>query len=316
MCWKTKLINNAQTSKKFFHFLLQRAKNDTIFRVSSSLSYTSLIAIVPLFAIGLAIFSAFPGFNAIKDQFQDFILKNFVPDIGQEISQYFVGFLNASAQMTTIGVVGLAVTSIMLLSTIENSLNFIFKVYKPRNIKTKITLYWTVITLGPILLGAAFSLRSYLFALQKIMPEEISQSMFIGNLIPSLMTMLVLVMVYTLVPNKKVPLLNAFAGALVAVFLFWVLRKVFGILVIENATYKTLYGALATLPVFLIWMYLSWSVVIFGAVVTASLDDFKEENKELNKEKQREFKIVEYKENFPQRKNKKRTKKFLPKEQK
>ncbi len=316
MCWKTTLINKAQTSKKFFHFLLQRAKNDTIFRVSSSLSYTSLIAIVPLFAIGLAIFSAFPGFNSIKDQFQDFILKNFVPDIGQEISQYFVGFLNASAQMTTIGVVGLAVTSIMLLSTIENSLNFIFKVYKPRNIKTKITLYWTVITLGPILLGAAFSLRSYLFALQKIMPEQISQSMFIGNMIPSIMTMLVLVMVYTLVPNKKVPLLNAFVGALVAVFLFWVLRKVFGILVIENATYKTLYGALATLPVFLIWMYLSWSVVIFGAVVTASLDDFKEENKELNKEKQREFKIVEYKENFPQRKNKKRTKKFLPKEQK
>ncbi len=316
MCWKTTLINKAQTSKKFIHFLLQRAKNDTIFRVSSSLSYTSLIAIVPLFAIGLAIFSAFPGFNAIKDQFQEFILKNFVPDIGQEISQYFVGFLNASAQMTTIGVVGLAVTSIMLLSTIENSLNFIFKVYKPRNIKTKITLYWTVITLGPILLGAAFSLRSYLFALQKIMPEQISQSMFLGSLIPSLMTMLVLVMVYTLVPNKKVPLLNAFAGALVAVFLFWVLRKVFGILVIENATYKTLYGALATLPVFLIWMYLSWSVVIFGAVVTASLDDFKEENKELNKEKQREFKIVEYKENFPKRKNKKRTKKFLPKEQK
>lgn len=312
MCWKTTLINKAQTSKKFFHFLLQRAKNDTIFRVSSSLSYTSLIAIVPLFAIGLAIFSAFPGFNAIKDQFQEFILKNFVPDIGQEISQYFVGFLNASAQMTTIGVVGLAVTSIMLLSTIENSLNFIFKVYKPRNIKTKITLYWTVITLGPILLGAAFSLRSYLFALQKIMPEQISQSMFIGNMIPSIMTMLVLVMVYTLVPNKKVPLLNAFVGALVAVFLFWVLRKVFGILVIENATYKTLYGALATLPVFLIWMYLSWSVVIFGAVVTASLDDFQEENQE----KQREFKIVEYKENFPQRKNKKRTKKFLPKEQK
>lgn len=274
MYWKTKFKNAAETAKNFLIFLVRRAKNDTIFRVSSSLSYTSLIAIVPLFVIGLAIFSAFPGFTTIKGQFQDFILKNFVPDIGQEISQYFVSFLNASAQVTTIGVVGLAVTSIMLLSTIENSFNFIFKVYKPRNIKTKITLYWTVITLGPILLGAAFSLRSYLFTLQNLMPEGIGKSMYFSQMIPSLITMLVLVMVYVLVPNKKVKISNAFVGAFIAVLLFGVLRKSFGILVIENATYKTLYGALAALPVFLIWMYLAWSVVIFGAVVTAALEEY------------------------------------------
>lgn len=286
MYWKTKFKNAAVTLKKFLIFLVRRAKNDTIFRVSSSLSYTSLIAIVPLFVIGLAIFSAFPGFTTIKEQFQDFILKNFVPDIGQEISQYFVSFLNASAQVTTIGVVGLAVTSIMLLSTIENSLNFIFKVYKPRNIKTKITLYWTVITLGPILLGAAFSLRSYLFTLQNLMPEELSNSMYLSQMIPNLITMLVLVMVYVLVPNKKVKISNALVGAFIAVLLFWVLRKSFGILVIENATYKTLYGALAALPVFLIWMYLAWSVVIFGAVVTAALEEYQAieaENAEENK---------------------------------
>ena len=161
MYWKTKIRDAAITTKNFLAFLFRRVQNDTIFRVSASLSYTSLIAIVPLFAIGLAIFSAFPGFVAIKEQFQDFILKNFVPDIEQEISHYFVDFLNATAQMTTIGVIGLVITSILMLSTIENSLNFIFKVYKPRNIKTKITLYWTVITLGPLLLGTAFSLKSY-----------------------------------------------------------------------------------------------------------------------------------------------------------
>lgn len=301
MYWKTKFKNAAEIVKNFLIFLVRRAKNDTIFRVSSSLSYTSLIAIVPLFVIGLAIFSAFPGFTIIKDQFQDFILKNFATGIGEEISQYFVGFLNASAQITTIGVVGLAVTSIMLLSTIENSLNFIFKVYKPRNIKTKITLYWTVITLGPILLGAAFSLRSYLFTLQSLMPEGISNSMYLGQMLPNLITMLVLVMVYVLVPNKKVKISNAFVGAFIAVILFWVLRKSFGILVIENATYKTLYGALATLPVFLIWMYLAWSVVIFGAVVTAALEEFQmhdnekaSENKELDT-RQRYFPKKRYK---------------------
>ncbi len=312
MYWKTKFKNAAETLKNFLIFLVRRAKNDTIFRVSSSLSYTSLIAIVPLFVIGLAIFSAFPGFITIKTQFQDFILKNFVPDIGQEISQYFVSFLSASAQITTIGVVGLAVTSIMLLSTIENSLNFIFKVYKPRNIKTKITLYWTVITLGPILLGAAFSLRSYLFTLQSLMPEGISNSMYLSQMIPNLITMLVLVMVYVLVPNKKVKISNAFVGAFIAVLLFWVLRKSFGILVIENATYKTLYGALAALPVFLIWMYLAWSVVIFGAVVTAALEEYQA----FEDEKAEENKRLAEKTPLAKIKKVKNIKKLLQKEQK
>ncbi len=312
MYWKTKFKNAAETAKNFLIFLVRRAKNDTIFRVSSSLSYTSLIAIVPLFVIGLAIFSAFPGFTTIKGQFQDFILKNFVPDIGQEISQYFVSFLNASAQVTTIGVVGLAVTSIMLLSTIENSFNFIFKVYKPRNIKTKITLYWTVITLGPILLGAAFSLRSYLFTLQNLMPEGIGKSMYFSQMIPSLITMLVLVMVYVLVPNKKVKISNAFVGAFIAVLLFGVLRKSFGILVIENATYKTLYGALAALPVFLIWMYLAWSVVIFGAVVTAALEEYQA----IEDEKAEENKHLEEKTPLAKIKKVKNIKKLLQKEQK
>lgn len=312
MYWKTKFKNAAETLKNFLIFLVRRAKNDTIFRVSSSLSYTSLIAIVPLFVIGLAIFSAFPGFTTIKGQFQDFILKNFVPDIGQEISQYFVSFLNASAQITTIGVVGLAVTSIMLLSTIENSLNFIFKVYKPRNIKTKITLYWTVITLGPILLGAAFSLRSYLFTLHSLMPEGISNSMYLSQMIPNLITMLVLVMVYVLVPNKKVKISNAFVGAFIAVLLFWVLRKSFGILVIENATYKTLYGALAALPVFLIWMYLAWSVVIFGAVVTAALEEYQA----IEDEKVEENKRLAEKTPLAKIKKVKNIKKLLQKEQK
>ena len=312
MYWKTKLTQAAKTGKNFLIFLFRRAKNDTIFRVSSSLSYTSLIPIVPLLVIVLAIFSAFPGFINMKIQFQEFILKNFVPDIGQEISQYFVSFLNASAQITTIGVVGLVVTSIMLLSTIENSLNFIFKVYKPRNIKTKITLYWTVITLGPILLGAAFSLRGYLFTLQSLMPEEISNSMYFSQMLPGLITMLVLIMVYVLVPNKKVKISNALVGAFIAVLLFGALRKGFGILVIENATYKTLYGALAALPVFLIWMYLAWSVVIFGAVVTAALEEYQAMEAEKAEENKR------LAENTPLAKIKKvkNIKKLLQKEQK
>lgn len=314
MYWKTKISHAMVTTKNFLSFLFRRAQNDTIFRVSASLSYTSLIAIVPLFAIGLAIFSAFPGFNSIKEQFQDFILKNFVPDIEQEISHYFVDFLNATAQMTTIGVIGLVITSILMLSTIENSLNFIFKVYKPRNIKTKITLYWTVITLGPLLLGTAFSLKSYLFTLQKFMPDDIvSSQFFLSSLLPTLITMLTLIMVYVLVPNKKVKFTNAVLGSITAVILFWFLRKGFGLIILKSATYKTIYGALATLPIFLIWMYSAWAVVIFGAVVTAALEEFQQQD---NKEETHEIKAKTRIFTLRGKKNKEHAKKLLQKEQK
>ena len=288
MYWKTelksKLRKHTETIREFLFFLGRRAQNDTIFRVAASLSYTSLIAIVPLFAIGLSVFSAFPVFDSVKEQIQDFLLRNFVPTIEQEVSQYLIEFIDASAQLTTIGVVSIAITAILMLSTIENSLNFIFKVTRPRRLTTKITLYWTVITLGPLLLGTAFSMRGYLFTLQKFMPQDIAATeILISKLIPSMITMLLLVLVYVLVPNKKIKIGNAFVGSLVAVIMFAFLRKGFAYFMIKAATYKTLYGALATLPVFLIWMYLAWAVVIFGAVVTAALEEYQKLDKRFLK---------------------------------
>ena len=199
------------------------------------------IAIVPLLAIGLAIFSAFPVFSGIREQVQDFAIKNFMPNAEQEFSQYFSNFITASAQLTTIGVIGLITTTILMLSTIENSLNFIFKVNKARNIKTKITLYWTVITLGPLFVGAAFSLKGYMYALQRYMPDSIASSpFFLSTIVPSIMTILSLIMVYVLVPNKKVKVSSALIGAITAIILFWILRTFFGLMIVNNAIYKTL----------------------------------------------------------------------------
>lgn len=309
-CLHLKLATAAVTLRKYLIFLGRRAQSDTIFRVAASLSYTSLIAIVPLIAIGLAIFSAFPVFQGIKDQLQEFAIQNFVPNIEQEITQYFSEFINATAKLTTIGVIGIAVTAILLLSTIENSLNFIFKVYKPRNIKTKITLYWTVITLGPLLLGTALSLRGYVYTLQKFMPESIISSQFyLSTLIPALFTILALVLLYALVPNRKVRLSHALIGAVSAMLMFYIMRKFFGLVISASATYQTLYGAMATIPVLLVWIYCSWVVVLFGAVVTASISEFQNEQREENDEKtnnkQQFYKKMRY-----------RTKKYLPKEQK
>ena len=274
MTIQEKLYSKLNTVKNFILFLIARTKSDTILRVASSLSYTSLIALVPLFAIGLAIFSAFPVFSGVREQLQSFLLTAFTPDIGSEIEEYFDSFIGATSGLTTLGVVGLAITAILMLSTIENSFNFIFKVTKARRLTTKITLYWTVITLGPLLLGAALSLRGYI----QMMPQELVNTSAFRLALPNILTILFLVLVYMLVPNRKVKILHAMTGSFVAVILLSLLRTFFKTIVVNGAMYKTLYGALATLPILLVWMYCVWAVVIFGAVITSALGEFKEEN--------------------------------------
>lgn len=275
MCWKTKMLETGRKIREFSYFLIKRAQNDTVLRVASSLSYTSLIALVPVLAIALAVFSAFPVFSDVRQQIQDIIVQNLVPDAGQDISMYFTQFINATAKLTTIGVVGIALTAILLLSTIENSFNFIFKVTRPRRFTTKITLYWTTITLGPLLLGAAFSLKGFA-AFNDVLQSVPEIQVVLGSVLPFFLTWLVLTCVYVFVPNKKVGFLNAVAGAFVAMCLFWVLKSGFALFMVKNNTYKTLYGAVAAVPLMLIWMYLYWAVVIFGAVFTAALEEYRQ----------------------------------------
>lgn len=283
MCGKTKLLEYIEIVRKFMYFLVKRAQHDTVLRVASSLSYTSLIALVPLLAVALAIFSAFEGFSGVREQVQEFLISNLMPDAGQDINVYFTEFINATAKLTTIGVVGIVLTAILLLSTIENSFNFIFKVNRPRRITTKITLYWTVITLGPLLLGTAFSLKGYV-AFNNVLQSVPNLQVFMGSILPFILTWLVLTGVYIFVPNKRVGFINALIGAFVAMFLFWVLKNGFALFMLKNNVYKTLYGAVAVVPLMLVWMYLYWAAVIFGAVVTAAIQEYKElDRRNLNK---------------------------------
>lgn len=273
---KQKLRDIVKFSRLFIKYLRIHLKDTMVLRVAASLSYTTLIAVVPLLAIALAIFSAFPVYQSIRAQVQDFLIHYFVPDIGQNVQNYMIEFIGASAQLTTIGVIGIAVTAILLLSTIENSFNFIFKVKKHRSLATKITLYWTIITLCPLLLGAAFSLKGYIVTIKYFSNENLTDFNFVTSVIlQNLLTFSVLLLSYIVVPNKKIRLSSAVFGALVAFLSMTVLRHSFGYFLVLNVTYKTLYGALASFPILLIWMYLWWTAILFGAVFTSVLEEFR-----------------------------------------
>ncbi len=253
-------------------FIAKSVRKANLLQVSSSLSYTTLIAIVPVIAVALAIFSAFPAFDAIKQDLQDFVLQNFVPSATDTVYQYVTSFVEATGKLTIWGVVGIAVTSILLLSTIENAFNNVFNVEKHRPMVSKILLYWTVLTLGPLLLGASFSLSSSF-----IKNHNYDYSYF-SRMLPYCLMWLAVFILYVFVPNCKVPLKPALLGSFISSILFMILKSGFGAYVKAVTTYQTLYGALAVLPFFLVWMYVSWAVILLGAAITVAISEYSRED--------------------------------------
>lgn len=269
---------NIEEFRKFNRLFIKKLhlhlRDTALLRVAAALSYTSLIAVVPLISIALAIFAAFPMFADVRAQVQEFLIQYFVPDLGPNLQKYMAEFVGAAAKLTTLGVIGIAVTAVLMLSTIENSFNFIFKVKKHRRLATKITMYWTILTLSPLLLGAAFSLKGYMLTLRYFSDDAAQGWWLVGTvLVHAVLAFSFLLVAYVVVPNKKVRLLSAFWGAVTAFILMSMLRYGFGYFLALNVTYKTLYGALATVPLLLIWMYSWWAVVLFGAVVAATMEE-------------------------------------------
>ncbi|MCF8480343.1 MAG: YihY family inner membrane protein [Rhodospirillum sp.] len=249
---------------------------ENIPRMAASLSYTSLLALVPLISIALAILAAFPAFDGVRSRMMEWAVETFLPYQVGEIQDRIEAFVGAAAGLTAIGVVGLAVTAIMLLVTIESALNTIFQVEKPRHPIARIQVYWAVLTIGPLLMGVSFSLSSYLAAARSLVSHDVIAPItgLLPALGPHILTMVAMSLLYILVPNRPVRVRHAVLGGLVATVLSAGLRQGFLLYVTSGQSYETLYGALAVLPIFLIWMYLSWVVVLLGAVTAANLPNW------------------------------------------
>ncbi len=242
-------------------------------RVAASLSYTSLLALVPLAAIAVAVMSAFPVFDTAQSELGDLIFTYVAPHAGDQVQQYLDRFVGNTGQLTTVGVVGLAVTTLLLLSTIESAFNVIWGVTEPRALVTRLIAYWTTVTLGPLLLGAGISLSTYLFAAGLGGGIDLgiggAREAMIGTL-PVLLTAVGLTVLYVALPARKAEWHHALVGALVAAILFETLKKGFGLYVGAAGNFTSIYGPLAALPLFLMWMYFAWAVILFGAVIAAA----------------------------------------------
>ena len=257
----------------FTRLVLARFGRDQCMRISAALSYTSLLALVPLGAIAFAILKAFPVFDNIQGQIKALLFENFLPESVEGAQAYFDRFIGQTEGLTAIGIVVLAVTAILLLSTIEAALNSIFHVKAKRPFVPRLMMFWAVITLGPLLLGGSLSLGTYLYALTEWAGADKIPGLggVATRLLPSVLAIFAFTVFYAIVPYRPVRTLHALIGGISAGVLFGILRKLFALYMSAFPAYQTIYGALATVPIFLIWMYLSWAVVLIGAEIAASL---------------------------------------------
>jgi membrane protein len=258
----------------FLRFLWQRFLEDRCLQAAAALAYTSVFALVPLFATLLAILTAFPVYAEWRESVTQFVFRNFVPAAGDMVQNYFTAFAANASKATAIGVLVLLFSSISLMLSIEDAFNRIWRISKGRPALARVVIYWSLLTLGPLLLVAMLAMTSYVFALPLLDDAEYSLKTHLLGATPFLIQLLLLFAAYELVPHRRVRMRHAFAGALLATILIELAKRGFAAFVTYSASYEQVYGTLAIVPIFIFWVYLAWVLVLLGASLTASLAAF------------------------------------------
>lgn len=257
---------------EFCRFLVQRFLVDRGPQSAAALTYTTLFAVVPMMTVTFAMLSAIPAFQGVGEQIQMYIFSNFIPSTGATIQEYLVAFTNQARQLTWFGVGFLMATALMMMLTIEKAFNLIWRVRQPRRGMSSFLLYWAILSLGPLLLGAGFAMSTYIASLSLLSgPYALLGAGTMLKLMPLLLSVAAFTLIYAAVPNTRVPLRHALAGGLFTAVLFEAAKQVFGLYVSYFPSYQLIYGAFAAVPLFLLWIYLSWMIVLFGAELVCGL---------------------------------------------
>lgn len=237
---------------------------------AAALSYTSLLSVVPLMTVSFTVMTAFPIFRQVGQQIQTFIFENFVATSAQIVQTNITKFAGQALNLSATGLIFLLVTALLMIFNMEQAFNVIWRVKKPRMRLNAFMLYWGLLTFIPILLGVGFAISSYIFSLPLV--EGTTQYLGLKGpflaLSPYLLTFIAFTVLYITLPNRKVYIKHAMAGGGLATLLFEFAKYGFGLYVLHFPTYELLYGTLAAIPIFLVWVYLSWLIILFGAVVT------------------------------------------------
>jgi membrane protein len=267
----------SKATPSFLRYLLARFQSDGCTTAAAALGYTSLLAIVPMLTIALSMFAAFPSFAGMRDSMLQSLFNNLAPSLGATVQTYLNTFMDNAGKATGAGIVGLAVTAILLIHTIQTAFDRIFGSTSRKTQWNRFPIYWALLTLGPILFGVSFSISTYFF--QKAGDADfygISTGVqILGNILPFVLEAIGFALFYRLMPTRPVLIPDAIWGGLTAAFLFEAVKRLFGLYLSYMPSYQALYGALATIPIFMVWMYLAWVITLIGAEITAALPEWR-----------------------------------------
>ncbi len=267
---KTTAIHTVIKIYRYFLFVIRRFMEDDCIYRASALTFTSLLAIVPLMSVTVTILAAFPVFKKLVTPVQNFIFTNFIPATGQVVQTYLQGFAAQASKLSVLGMMFLLVTAVLMMFTIERAMNQIWRVRIQRKGISAFLLYWAVLSLAPVLMGLSFAVSSYLISLPLLSGAAatfgISKKWFL-QMTPFILTVVTFTFLYVAVPNCKVRFWHGFVGALVSAILFELAKLSFRYYLSSYDTYELLYGAFATVPLFFLWVYWVWIIVLLGGEV-------------------------------------------------
>lgn len=253
--------------------LRERFREDRLGVTASSLTFTTIISLVPLFTVGLAVFSAFPMFGRMQAGLQKWLVESLIPEaIARQVLMYLNQFAAKAGQMGWTGAAILLVTALALVLTIDRKLNDIWRVRRPRPLAQRVLVYWAVLTLGPLVLGASISLTSYAVSVNRGLVGALPGGVrLVLDVLELVLVTGGFTLLYRFVPHTQVAWRHALLGGVFVALGLEGAKRLLGWYVTAVPTYATVYGAFATVPILLIWIYLLWVIVLLGAVVTAYL---------------------------------------------
>ncbi|OUR75214.1 hypothetical protein A9Q75_18095 [Colwellia psychrerythraea] len=272
---ETRLVNFWHDNKGLLFYFTRRVQREQIQVVAGYLSYVCLMSLVPLMVVMLSVMTAFPLFAELQQSIEQFVYQNFVPAAGDVVQKYLTGFVANASKMSAVAISFLFLAALLLISSIDNTFNKIWRVTDKRRTITSFAMYWMVLTLGPILVGASIALSSYLVSIVAVDEYDVlGLSDIFLRMLPLLSSIIAFIILYIAVPNKAVPFKFALSGAIVAGVLFELAKKAFALYITAFPSYQVIYGALATIPIIFLWVYVSWLIVLTGALITVSLQEY------------------------------------------
>ena len=259
--------------RNLFRFAHKRLQEVRVPQVAGSLTFTTVLAVVPVVTIGLAILTAFPLFTDFKTSLEAYFAQSLMPKaISSTVLGYLTQFATKATRLSAVGGLALMLTAVATMAMIDATFNDIWQVKRARPLLKRIVVYWAILTLGPLLIGVSISATSFVFTATN---DVVKTMPLLGAVFYTLLSVLITTGAYTLlyvtVPNRPVDWRDAVWGGLFAAIAFEIAKRLFAVFIKQFPTYTVIYGALAAVPIFLLWIYFSWIITLFGAVIAASL---------------------------------------------